>query len=140
MAGLFDDLLEQAEPSTKLESRTGLFDDLIEPETEPESDQTVVGSIGRGVGAGLVNIAQGLSELGAIPQVLGLRVPKKQRPRRSNLSKMPLDYDQIVRLVRSQKLLPHMLHPDSAYLAGYLRQTRHVKHYRQEQRHRKLEQ
>ena len=32
---------------------------------EEESDQTVVGSIGRGVGAGLVNIAQGLSELGA---------------------------------------------------------------------------
>ena len=36
-------------------------------EEEDESDQTVVGSIGRGVGAGLVNIAQGLSELGAIP-------------------------------------------------------------------------
>jgi len=34
-------------------------------EEEEESDQTVVGSIGRGVGAGLVNIAQGLSELGA---------------------------------------------------------------------------
>tara|TARA_Y100001937_G_scaffold47770_1_gene66814 strand:+ start:2586 stop:6713 length:4128 start_codon:yes stop_codon:yes gene_type:complete len=34
-------------------------------EEEDESDQTVVGSIGRGVGAGLVNIAQGLSELGA---------------------------------------------------------------------------
>jgi len=30
-----------------------------------ESDQTVVGSIGRGAGAGIVNIAQGLSELGA---------------------------------------------------------------------------
>ena len=34
-------------------------------EEEDESDQTVVGSIGRGAGAGLVNIAQGLSELGA---------------------------------------------------------------------------
>jgi hypothetical protein len=34
-------------------------------EEEEESDQTVVGSIGRGFGAGLVNIAQGLSELGA---------------------------------------------------------------------------
>ena len=65
MTGLFDDLLEQAEPSTKVESQTGLFDDLIEPESEPETDQTVVGSIGRGVGAGIVNIAQGLSELGA---------------------------------------------------------------------------
>jgi hypothetical protein len=32
---------------------------------EEESDQTVVGSIGRGVPAGLVNIAQGISELGA---------------------------------------------------------------------------
>jgi hypothetical protein len=32
---------------------------------EDEPDQTVVGSIGRGVGAGIVNIAQGLSELGA---------------------------------------------------------------------------
>ena len=30
-----------------------------------ESDQTVVGSIGRGAGAGIVNIPQGLSELGA---------------------------------------------------------------------------
>ncbi len=34
-------------------------------EEEEESDQTVVGSIGRGFGAGIVNIAQGLSELGA---------------------------------------------------------------------------
>lgn len=38
-----------------------------EEEEEDEPDQTVVGSIGRGVGAGIVNIAQGLSELGAIP-------------------------------------------------------------------------
>lgn len=31
---------------------------------EPESDQTVLGSIARGAGAGLVDIAQGISELG----------------------------------------------------------------------------
>lgn len=37
----------------------------VESETEEESDQTVIGSIARGTGAGLVNIAQGISELGA---------------------------------------------------------------------------
>ncbi|MCH9787290.1 MAG: hypothetical protein K0U55_12770 [Gammaproteobacteria bacterium] len=37
----------------------------IGPAEEPESDQTVIGSIARGAGAGLVNIAQGISELGA---------------------------------------------------------------------------
>jgi len=62
VAGLFDDLLDQTDSSIESEAQTGLFDDLL---VEPESDQTVVGSIGRGVGAGLVNIAQGLSELGA---------------------------------------------------------------------------
>jgi len=37
----------------------------LQEKEEEESDQTVVGSIGRGAGAGIVNIAQGLSELGA---------------------------------------------------------------------------
>jgi len=32
---------------------------------EPESDQTVIGSIARGAGAGVVDIAQGIAELGA---------------------------------------------------------------------------
>ena len=34
-------------------------------ETDEESDQTVIGSIARGAGAGIVNIGQGLTELGA---------------------------------------------------------------------------
>ena len=41
----------------------------IGPVEEPESDQTVIGSIARGAGAGLVNIAQGISELGAAAAV-----------------------------------------------------------------------
>jgi hypothetical protein len=32
---------------------------------EEESDQTVIGSIARGAGAGIVDIGQGISELGA---------------------------------------------------------------------------
>jgi hypothetical protein len=44
----------------------GLFDDLmVEESTGPESDQTVIGSIARGAGAGVVDIAQGIAELGA---------------------------------------------------------------------------
>ena len=45
-------------------------DDLENPflntvDTEEESDQTVIGSIARGAGAGVVDIAQGIAELGA---------------------------------------------------------------------------
>jgi len=65
MAGLFDDLLQENNAPPPSAPSGGLFDDLLVEEAEEESDQTVVGSIGRGVPAGLVNIAQGISELGA---------------------------------------------------------------------------
>ena len=66
MAGLFDDLMvDKSQPSSATPSG-GLFDDLmVEESTEPESDQTVIGSIARGAGAGVVDIAQGIAELGA---------------------------------------------------------------------------
>ncbi len=64
MAGLFDDLLKTDSP-TPSGSSGGLFDDLIEDAPDEESDQTVIGSIARGAGAGIVNIGQGLTELGA---------------------------------------------------------------------------
>ena len=50
-----------------------LFGVPVEPEQQlfgesiaPETEQTVIGSIGRGAGAGVVNIAQGIAELGAL--------------------------------------------------------------------------
>jgi hypothetical protein len=61
MAGLFDDLVESEEPKVNLSP--GLFDDLVESE---ESEQSVLGSIARGTGAGLVNIPQGIAELGVM--------------------------------------------------------------------------
>jgi len=38
----------------------------VAADEEPESDQTVLGSVARGVGAGVVDIVQGVGELGAI--------------------------------------------------------------------------
>jgi AraC-like DNA-binding protein len=43
------------------ENETGLFGEAVDAKPE----QTVIGSIGRGVGAGLVSIPQGIAELGA---------------------------------------------------------------------------
>ena len=37
----------------------------VAAEDDPESEQTVIGSIARGAGAGVVDIAQGIAELGA---------------------------------------------------------------------------
>ena len=66
MAGLFDDLIVNSSQPSSGDPSGGLFDDLIvEESTEPESDQTVIGSIARGAGAGVVDIAQGIAELGA---------------------------------------------------------------------------
>jgi hypothetical protein len=56
--GVFDDLLPNNPPAPQ---PNGIFDDLLPPETE----QTVIGSIARGAGAGLVDIVQGVAELGA---------------------------------------------------------------------------
>jgi len=47
----------------KIEPETKLFGAPVEEKSE--SDQTVIGSIGRGAGAGVVDIAQGIAELGA---------------------------------------------------------------------------
>ena len=57
--GMFDDLLPEGQQP---QQTSGLFSDLM-PE---ESQQTVIGSIGRGAGAGLVDIVQGITELGAL--------------------------------------------------------------------------
>jgi hypothetical protein len=43
------------------ENETGLFGEAVDAEPE----QTVIGSIARGAGAGLVSIPQGIAELGA---------------------------------------------------------------------------
>ena len=42
-----------------------LASEAVEDQQEDESDQTVIGSIARGAGAGIVDIGQGISELGA---------------------------------------------------------------------------
>ena len=44
---------------------TPMFGAPVEDQQEDESDQTVIGSIARGAGAGIVDIGQGISELGA---------------------------------------------------------------------------
>lgn len=57
--GMFDDLLPESQQPQQ--QGTGLFSDLAPQPTE----QTVIGSIGRGAGAGLVDVVQGIAELGA---------------------------------------------------------------------------
>lgn len=61
MAGPFDDIMGDA---PKAQPSVGPFDDIM-GEAPEESEQTVIGSIARGAGAGAVNIVQGVSELGA---------------------------------------------------------------------------